>query len=176
MLLLGRHHGGVGVLRPARAARVARAARCALGATLVCAGALAAPALAEAENSPAITLSVGSPAHVLYGSKATVTLSAENPSGQPYGYNLSYRAVLPTGVSFVAGSTHSGSGGTVPAPEVIANEPSAGKTTLIWSNVGDLSPSSHNTLSFEVTPSTVTYTVGSSFLVEGGAYIAKEPR
>jgi uncharacterized repeat protein (TIGR01451 family)/fimbrial isopeptide formation D2 family protein len=174
--LLGRQHGGVGVLRPARAARMARAARCALGAALVCAGTLGAPALAQAENSPAITLSVGSPAHVLYGSRATVTLSAENPSGQPYGYNLSYRAVLPSGASFVAGSTHSGSGGTVPAPEVIANEPSAGKTTLIWSNVGDLSPSSHNTLSFEVTPSTVTYTVGSSFLVEGGAYIAKEPR
>ncbi len=135
-----------------------------------------APALAQAEDTPAITLSAQSPSQVLYGSKATVTLSAENPSTQPYGYNLSYRAVLPSGVSFVAGSSHLGSGGAAPTPTVIENEPSTNKTTLIWSNVGDLSPASHNTLSFEVTPSTVTYTVGSTFAVEAGAYINKEPR
>ena len=164
------------LVRPRRgAAPCAPTVRRCLLAAAVAAVPLLAPAVAQAENSPAITLGVGSPTQVLYGSNATVILTAENPVAQPYGYNLSYRAVLPSGVSLVPGSTHVGSG-PAPAPTSIANEPSAGKTTLIWSNVGDLSPSSHNTLSFEVTPSTVTYTVGSTFAVEAGAYINKEPR
>src|ERR1700722_11867168 len=96
---------------------------------------------AEAEGSPAITLSVGAPANVLYGSNATVTLTAANPSGQPYGYNLSSRAVLPEGISYVPGSGHASTGAL--EPQVIANEPEAGKTTLIWSNVVDLAPASN---------------------------------
>ena len=167
MLLLYRPRG-------AAVLRAPKVRRC-LAAAIGCVAWLLSPSLAQAENSPAISLGVGSPAQVLYGSNATVTLSAENPAAQPYGYNLSYRTVLPTGVSFIAGSTHVGSG-PAPTPTVINNEPSAGKTTVIWSNVGDLSPGSHNALSFEVTPSTVTYTVGSSFAVEAGAYLNKEPR
>jgi fimbrial isopeptide formation D2 family protein/uncharacterized repeat protein (TIGR01451 family) len=129
---------------------------------------------AEAEGSPAITLSVGAPANVLYGSDATVTLTAANPSGQPYGYNLSYRAVLPEGISYVPGSGHASTGAL--EPQTLANEPEAGKTTLIWSNVVDLAPASSNALSFQVAHSTTHFTVGSGYTVQAGAYIAEAPR
>ena len=110
--------------------------------------ALLAPVAARAEGKPNLGLSVTSPKSILFGAKATVTLEASNPTGEPYGYNLSYRAVLPEGVAYVPGSTKLGSGGAAPTPTVIENQPKAKETTLIWSNVGDLSPASHETLSF----------------------------
>jgi uncharacterized repeat protein (TIGR01451 family)/fimbrial isopeptide formation D2 family protein len=131
-------------------------------------------ASAEAEGSPAISLTVGAPGTVLYGTDATVTLTAANPSGQPYGYNVSYRAVLPEGISYVAGSAQASTGAL--EPEAIANEPEHGETTLIWSNVADLAPASSNTLTFKVAHSTLHYTVGKSYTVEAGAYIAEAAR
>jgi uncharacterized repeat protein (TIGR01451 family)/fimbrial isopeptide formation D2 family protein len=116
---------------------------------------------------------VESPTTVLYGAPASVTLQASNPSGT-YGYNLSYRAVLPAGVSYRSASGRAG--GDALAPQVIANEPTTGETTLIWSNVQDLSPSSHGSLSFEVEHSTSHFKVGESYTVQAGAYIASEPR
>ena len=129
---------------------------------------------AEAEGSPAITLAVGAPATVLYGSNATVTLTAANPSGQPYGYNLSYRAVLPEGISYVPGSGHASTGALEPA--TIANEPATGQTTLIWSNVVDLAPASSNALTFQVAHSTTHFTIGDGYTVQAGAYIAEAAR
>lgn len=140
--------------------------------------ALWAPATAAAgtEGSPAITLAASSPANTLIGSSPTIKLEAANPAGQPNGYNLSFRAVLPEHVAFVPGSSALGSGLAVPAPTVIANEPTAGKTTLIWSNVGDLSPASSTSLSFGVTPSSTTIPVGATLKIEAGAYISSQPR
>jgi uncharacterized repeat protein (TIGR01451 family)/fimbrial isopeptide formation D2 family protein len=132
------------------------------------------PATAAAEGSPAINLSVGAPTSILYGANATVTLTAENPAKQPYGYNLSYRAVLPEGISYVAGSGHTSAGAL--EPQIIAGEPEAGKTTLIFANVSDLSPASSNALSFQVKHSTAHFTVGGSYTVEAGAYIAEAAR
>src|SRR5271168_4655082 len=129
---------------------------------------------ARAEGSPSIGLSVAAPASVLYGSNATVTLTASNPAAQPYGYNLSYRVVLPEGISYVAGSGL-GSGGAL-EPQTIANEPASGKTTLIWSNVADLSPDSSNVLSLQVKHSTSHFTIGDSYSVEAGAYVAEQAR
>jgi hypothetical protein len=157
-----------------RAASLPSALATALLACALLWGAL--PASAAAEGSPAITFTAGSPANVLIGSSPRVTFTAANPGAQPYGYNLSYRAVLPKNVSFVGGSTQLGSGQPAPAPTVVANHPASGETTLIWSNVGDLSPGSSSTLSFQVTPSTASLPVGSAFKVEGGAYIASQPR
>ena len=131
-------------------------------------------ATARAEGSPSINLTVGAPASVLYGANATVTLTAANPGAQPYGYNLSYRAVLPEGISYVAGSGHSSAGAL--APQVFANEPETGKTTLIWSNVADLSPGSSNALSFEVKQTTSHFTIGAKYSVEAGAYVAEQAR
>ena len=155
---------------------ISRPAFPAAGALVACLLALLAPAIASAEGTPAIAVAVRTPVSVLFGANATVSLEAENPVGQPYGYNLSYRAVLPKGVSFVAGSSQLGSGGAAPTPTVVANEPASGETTLIWNNVGDLSPASHNILSFAVAPSTSSYPVASTFTVDAGAYIASQPR
>ena len=129
---------------------------------------------ARAEGSPDIALAAESPTTVLYGAPASVTLQASNPSGQPYGYNLSYRTVLPAGISYRSGSAKAG--GVALVPQAIANEPTTGETTLIWSNVQDLSPSSHGSLSFEVEHSTSQFKVGESLTVQAGAYIASEAR
>jgi large repetitive protein len=143
---------------------------------LLCLLALLLPVAVHAEGKPNLGLSVTSPKSILFGAKATVTLEASNPTGEPYGYNLSYRAVLPEGVAYVAKSTKIGTGGAPPEPTVIANQPKTGETTLIWSNVGDLSPASHSTLSFEATPSQVTYPVASEFTVPAEAFVAEAPR
>jgi len=134
------------------------------------------PVASYAEGSPNLGLTVEGPETLLYGTHATVTLTASNPSGQPYGYNLSFRAVLPAGVSYVAGSSQLGSGTATTDPDTLANEPAAGETTLIWRNVSDLSPASHNSLSFGLMHSTSTLAVGSSYTVHAGAYVATEER
>jgi large repetitive protein len=138
--------------------------------------ALLLPGAARAEGNPNLGLAATAPTSVLFGAKATVTLEASNPTGEPYGYNLSYRAVLPEGVAYVPGSTKIGSGGAAPTPTIVENQPKAKETTVIWSNVGDLSPASHSTLSFEVTPSQVTYPVASEFTVAAEAFVAEAPR
>jgi len=138
--------------------------------------ALLLPVAARAEGKPDLGISVTSPKSILFGAKATVTLEASNPTGEPYGYNLSYRAVLPEGVAYVPGSTKIGSGGAAPTPTILENQPKTKETTLIWSNVGDLSPASHETLSFEVVPATATYAVASTFTVPAEAFVAEAPR
>ena len=62
------------------------------------------PGAAHAAGSPDISLSQNAPSQVLFGTEATVSLTAANPAGQPYGYNLSFRDVLPPGISYVPGS------------------------------------------------------------------------
>jgi hypothetical protein len=64
---------------------------------------------AHAAGSPTISLAQTS-GNVLFGTNETETLTASNPTGQPWGYNLTYEAVLPVGISYVS----SGSG--VPTP------------------------------------------------------------
>jgi large repetitive protein len=148
-------------------------ATAALAAAIVLGCALLA-ASARAEGSPSINLTVAAPASVLYGANATVTLTAANPAAQPYGYNLSYRVVLPEGISYVAGSGHSSAGAL--EPQAFANEPEKGKTTLIWSNVADLSPGSSNAFSLEVKQTTSHFTIGAKYAVEAGAYVAEQAR
>src|SRR5919108_784439 len=72
--------------------------------------------------NPNLTLSAPAPSSILYGDEAEIALTAANPSGQPPGYNLSFRAVLPNGVTYVPGSGPAG----VPA-QVINNAPAAGQ-------------------------------------------------
>jgi fimbrial isopeptide formation D2 family protein/uncharacterized repeat protein (TIGR01451 family) len=100
--------------------------------------------LALAAGTPNISLIETAPATVLYGTDATVTLTATNPAAGSWGYNLSFEDVLPAAVSYVAGS------GSLGDPTILANEPSTNKTTLIWSNVSDLSPGSSEVLTFKL--------------------------
>src|SRR5271163_3104054 len=108
---------------------------------------LVAPGAARAAGSPAITLAQSAPAEALSGTSPTITLTAANPSGQPTGFSLSFRVVLPEGVRYAG---HAESGSIALTPEVIENAPSAGETTLIWSNTGDLPANSRATLTFQV--------------------------
>ena len=84
--------------------------RAAVGLLLAIGVGLAASPALGAEDTPAITLKVAAPAEVLYGAKAQVSLTAHNPAGEPYGYNLSFRAVLPKGVKFEKGSATNSTG------------------------------------------------------------------
>jgi uncharacterized repeat protein (TIGR01451 family)/fimbrial isopeptide formation D2 family protein len=129
---------------------------------------------ARAAGRPSIALDVLTPSTILFQAHGSVALTASNPEGQPYGYNLSYRAELPAGVSYVPGSAHLEGGGS-PAPQVIEDH-TTGVTTLTWSDVGDLSPSSHDTLDFEVGHSSSAYAVGREYKVVAGAYISELPR
>jgi uncharacterized repeat protein (TIGR01451 family)/fimbrial isopeptide formation D2 family protein len=127
-----------------------------------------------ATGTPAIALSAGGSSSALYGSPATVSLTASNPTGQPTGYNLTMEDVLPAGVSYVANSS-SFSGQDI-EPQVLTGEPSAGKTTLIWSNLSDLSPNSQAKLTYQVQASTSTFSVGSSYTEQQSAYVNTNPR
>jgi large repetitive protein len=132
------------------------------------------PSTALAASSPAITIASGVPATVLYGGQASVSMTAANPAGQPPGYNLSFRDVLPAGVSYAAGSSRID--GQDIEPQVIANAPAAGQTTLIWSNVSDLSASSSNTVSYRVSPSSGSYAIASNYTESQSAYVNSNAR
>ncbi|HTR75117.1 MAG TPA: isopeptide-forming domain-containing fimbrial protein [Solirubrobacterales bacterium] len=128
-------------------------------------------ALAQAASTPAITVTDGAPGSVLAGSNLQVDLTAADPAGEPYGYNLAFRYVLPKGVSYVAGSETTEAG----EPEIITNA-KTGETTLIWHNVDDLSPASSRTISFELEYDTSVYDVGDVIETEVGAYISTNAR
>src|SRR5918992_2620525 len=139
-----------------------------LAALLVALGILLAAAPA-ALAQPDITLDKQAPAAVLYGDDSTVTLRAANPADQPYGYNLSFRDVMPEGVSYVPGSASV-------APRIIPNAPSGNQTTLIFENVSDLSPGSSYGLTYQVTHDTAEYAIGDTYVNQAGAYINEDPR
>src|ERR671914_546332 len=139
-----------------------------LAALLVAIGIFLAAAPA-ALAQPDITLDKDAPGSVLFGDDSHVTLRAANPAGQPYGYNLSFRDVLPAGVSYVPGSAPVD-------PRVIQDAPGTGQTTLIFENVSDLSPGSSYSLDYEVRHDTAEYGIGDSYLNQAGAYINEDPR
>jgi uncharacterized repeat protein (TIGR01451 family)/fimbrial isopeptide formation D2 family protein len=133
-----------------------------------CLAALLLTPAADAAN-PNISLQKNAPAKVLIGEASPVTLTASNPKEEDRGYNLTFRDVLPEGVEYVAGS------GSV-APRVIEDAPSAGKTTLIFENVSDLSENSKFSVTYSVKASPTVYSVGQSYTNEAEALINENPR
>ncbi len=109
---------------------------------------------------PQISLTKEMPAEALYETPIPVTLRASQqtfpPGDEEKGYNLSFRDVLPVGVSYQPGSSS-------PAPRLIADQPAPGMTTLIWSNVADLAPGSAYSLTYRVTYDPL--------VIDAGAYI-----
>lgn len=130
------------------------------------------PAWAGAAGVPNISLDKSTAGNILLGGSSNVTLSANNPSGQPTGYNLSFRDVLPAGVNYVPGSSVGDTG----EPQVILNAPSSGQTTLIWSNVADLTANSTFEFSFQVTNDPGEFAVGDTYTNNAGAYLNCDPR
>ncbi|MDQ2699924.1 MAG: hypothetical protein M3Y23_01200, partial [Actinomycetota bacterium] len=104
----------------------------------------------------------------LYGEAGDVTVTASLGDSQPKGYNLSFRVVLPKGITY--------GGGSAVAPQAISNAPVAGKTTLIFSNVSDLVANSQQALSFKVNHDQAEWEVGEPYDIEYEAFVNSDPR
>lgn len=126
---------------------------------------------AQGAGSPDIALDKSTGGRILFGEDDAVTLTARHLSGG-WGYNLSFRDVLPAGTHYVAGSAGTAAG----EPTIIANAPAAGSTTLIWLNVADLSPSSSHALGYSVRHDQGTLGVGSSYTNTAEAFVNADPR
>jgi hypothetical protein len=149
--------------------------------SLVLVGMLTIAAPAWASNDPALNLTVTQPATSLYGSIVPVTLTAANPAGQDYGYNLTFREALPAGVTYLAGSS-TGPNGALPDPTIVTNA-TTGAQTLIWSDLADLSGASSYALNFKLTVDQTKYDVGGAapgtsgtFTPTAQAYVNTDPR
>ena len=127
---------------------------------------------------PAISLTKEQPAERLYANSIPITLTAAQPVAPPaeWGFNLSFRDVLPPGVSYKAGSSSI-------APQVIANSPAPGYTTLIFANVADLAPGSEKSLRYEAAYSPLDFDTGDTITTgdavapqAAGAYVNCNPR
>ena len=143
-----------------------------LAALLAACIAVLAPGTALASGTPNISLAVDAQDTVLYGAQSTVKLTTSNPAGPAIpGFNLSYRSVLPSAVSYVAGSAPALAG----EPLQIANQPLAGQTTLVWANVADLPAGTSHSLTFKVAHTAASFGAGGTFTVRGDAYIQDDP-
>ncbi len=132
----------------------------------------ATPALAA--GTPDISLAKTGPGQILVGASARFTLTTSNPGGSATpAYNVTFRDVLPAGVSYSAGST---SPSDVGDPVIYPNSPGAGQTTLVWVNVNDAQPGGSSSLSYAVAPSPATYPVGSTFTNSATTYASSDPR
>ena len=129
------------------------------------AGSVAPPV--SALGTPDIVLTKTADTATLIGDATTVTLRACNPIGQPNGYNLAFRDVVPAGLVVLSAT---------PAPSrQVANQPAANQTTLIWENVADLLTGGCVTVSYQLDTNAdanlATNPVGSTFGTIGGAYV-----
>jgi uncharacterized repeat protein (TIGR01451 family)/fimbrial isopeptide formation D2 family protein len=140
--------------------------------TALLASMLGVVAAAPASAAASVGLAKDGPETVLVGGGGTFELTATN-SGDAPAYNVSFRDVLPAGVTYTAGST---SPSTLGEPTVIANKPATGQTTLIWDNVFDINPPGSATVSYDVTTSSVTLPVGARFTNTATAYWSSDVR
>ena len=89
--------------------------------------------------APPINVAKSGPSSTLVGAPVRYTLTGSNPATGAGGvaqYNVSFRDVLPAGVTYVAGSTQPSDIGD---PTVIT-DPTTGAQTLIWQDNFDLPP------------------------------------
>jgi len=121
---------------------------------------------ANAAGTPNVALSASVAGETLHGASTPVTLTASNAAG-PDGFNLSYRVILPAGISYASG---------VYAPTVLTDVPSAGETTLFFENISDLPAGGTSDLTFAVSHSTATYPVGSTIVISADAYVNSDER
>ena len=143
-------------------------------------GAVAAAPATAAEPAPALsvdkqlTQQIDDPTAdntILVGESVAYTLTVRNSGAAGVGraYNVSASDVLPAGMSYTPGSSSLGE------PKVIANSPSAGKTTLLWTNLFDVSPSGTATLEYSVTPDPAVLPVGATFTNSATVYGTNDP-
>ena len=123
---------------------------------------------AAAAGSPDIVVTKTADARTLIGGTTAVTLRACNPTGQPNGYNLSFRDIVPTGLDLASAT---------PTPtRIIADQPAVGQTTLIWENVSDLLTGTCSSVGYGIDTNPDndlgTNQVGTTFATTGGAYVS----
>ena len=107
------------------------------------------------------------------GAPITYRLTAANPASNPDAvneWNLSFRDVLPPGLTYVPGSTTPARAG-----EPTASTDAGGSTTLVWSNVADIQVASTFELAFQATPDPAVYPVGSTVPNAAQAYTNSDP-
>lgn len=134
-------------------------------------GAVAAPS-AQAAGTPNIGLRKDAPATVLVGTPIDFSLEVSNPAGQPRAFNVTFRDVLPAGVSYVPGSTSPSSAGE---PTIVTDRPASGQTTLIWSNLFDINPNGSASLAYQAQPDPDQYPVGATVTNAATAYASNDP-
>ncbi len=135
----------------------------------------AATLTAAAADPPPISVTKSGPATTLVGSPVRYTLAAANPAAGAGGvqqYNVSFRDVLPAGVTYVAGSTLPSDIGD---PTVVT-DPVTGAQTLIWPDNFDLPPGDSNSISFEVTADPTLWPVQSTFTDTATGFSSTDPR
>lgn len=131
-------------------------------------------------GTPGISLTKDAPTEALYAEPIPITLTASQPASPPgdpeSGFNLTFRDVLPPGVSYVPGSASV-------APQQIADQPAPGYTTLIFSNVADLAPGSTTEFRYEVEYDPLVYAPGDTVVTgtaiapqAAAAYVNCNPR
>jgi large repetitive protein len=144
-------------------------------ASLLCVGVVALDRPAASAATPGIAVTKQGPSSVLIGQPVTYTLTASNPTSNPGvapEYNLSFRDVLPVGVTYQAGSTSSADLGE---PSITTNA-TTGQQTLLWVNVSDLLRGGSQSLTFSAIPDTTALPVGSTFTNTGEGYASTSPR
>ena len=129
--------------------------------------------LAPAAAAPGLTFTKSSSGSVRAGAPITYTLAVGNPTSNPDAvneWNLSFRDVLPPGLTYVPGSTTPTRAGE---PTAIANPD--GGTTLLWSNVADVQVASSFELGYQAVPDPAVYPVGSSVSNSAQAHANSDP-
>ncbi|WP_110205040.1 isopeptide-forming domain-containing fimbrial protein [Nocardioides daejeonensis] len=121
------------------------------------------PAAAAPPNDLEVSAEVTG--NVLLGEAAEVRVTARN-TGSVDQYNLSFRYVLPAGVTYVPGSSNAALG----EPKIINLPAPGGGTVLIWSNVSDLPLAATQALTFRVLPDKDVFPVGSTIPTDASAY------
>lgn len=129
---------------------------------------LATPALAATDN---LNVATTAQASTLVGGTTHFKVDVSNTTTTP-AYNLTYRAVLPKGVTYKTGSTTLSSWGD---PTIVTDQVTS-QQTLIWSNVLDLAVQQASQLNFDVTSDPTIYPVGSTITLTGEAYSSSDPR
>ncbi len=151
----------------------------ALLSTVLACGGLVMLQATPAAAATSITVSKSAPSTVLLGDDITYSLTASNPADDgdsDLQYNLSFRDVLPVGVSYVSTTAPIGQGNPTIIPEKDGLGVPTGRTILIWSNVADLPDGSDVKLTYTVSPDVTDYPVGSTVGNQATGYVSSNER
>ena len=130
-------------------------------------GVVGAPPAAAAAG---LTLTKSAPASALVGTDVTYTLTVTNPGADPL-YNVSFRDLLPVGMTYKSGSS-----GAVAGEPTVTVTGTPARQVLVWPNVADLQPNSTVTFTFTATPDASKLPVGASVTNDAQAYGNTDPR